>query len=146
MRALNTVHGDIAKMVHAHYTHIVTCKITIAVHISNLYASTACYCYTSVADNSSIDQYLVVGIPRKCIASLHRNSLMLDRSTLRPSALLLYGVGPAPCAAPVSTMYHVITSTTALSQYYVSYTCSASPELSMPKANESRCTTLLCST
>lgn len=38
----------------------------------------------------------VVGIPRKCIASEHRNSRIEERNTLRPSAVLLYGVNPAP--------------------------------------------------
>jgi hypothetical protein len=37
-----------------------------------------------------------VGTPRWCIASLHRNSRIDERSTARPSALREYGVGPAP--------------------------------------------------
>eukprot|EP00953_Heterococcus_sp_UTEX-ZZ885_P029832 15805-Heterococcus_DN1.PRE.1 len=69
---------------------------------------------------------------------------MLDRSTLRPSALLLYGVGPAPCAAPVSAQR--ITSHHQHQQHYVSYTCSASCEVPTHRSNQSLCTTLLCTT
>ena len=38
----------------------------------------------------------VVGTPRPCMASLHRNSRMLERSTARPSPMREYGVRPAP--------------------------------------------------
>jgi hypothetical protein len=40
------------------------------------------------------DSARVVGTPRWCIASLHRNSRSEERSTARPSALREYGVGP----------------------------------------------------
>ncbi|KAG0731053.1 hypothetical protein G6F63_015994 [Rhizopus arrhizus] len=38
----------------------------------------------------------VVGTPRWCIASLHKNSRIDERRTARPSAPREYGVGPAP--------------------------------------------------
>ena len=38
----------------------------------------------------------VVGMPKPCMASLHKNSRMLDRNTARPSPRREYGVGPAP--------------------------------------------------
>mmetsp|Transcript_2453 Transcript_2453/g.3496 ORF Transcript_2453/g.3496 Transcript_2453/m.3496 type:complete len:84 (-) Transcript_2453:486-737(-) len=42
------------------------------------------------------DSARVVDIPRECIASLARNSRMLERRTARPSAPRQKGVGPAP--------------------------------------------------
>lgn len=38
----------------------------------------------------------VVGIPKKCIASLHKNSLIEDLKTAFPSAKREYGVMPLP--------------------------------------------------
>ena len=50
----------------------------------------------TVEDDVTMVAALVVGMPSACIASEHRNSLMLDRSTFRPSAVREYGVVPAP--------------------------------------------------
>jgi hypothetical protein len=43
------------------------------------------------------DSARVVGTPSAFIASLATNSRRLLRITARPSAILLYGVAPAPC-------------------------------------------------
>jgi hypothetical protein len=42
------------------------------------------------------DPARVVGIPKACIASLHKNSRIDDLRTAFPSANLLYGVLPEP--------------------------------------------------
>lgn len=47
-----------------------------------------CTSRTTLVSEVTTEPALVVGIPRKCMTSLHRNSRMLERRTFLPSACL----------------------------------------------------------